>query len=162
LRANFHLSLGYVLYLAGRYEEAQTALQTAQELNPQLSSLHLTRGMILHSEGSRSEALAEIEKETGEWEKLYGESLVYYALDRHRESDEALKKLIATHQNDCAYQIAEAYAYRGETEKAFQWLNRAFQQRDPGAPELKITPLMKNLHQDPRYAELLKRMRLPA
>jgi len=73
-----------------------------------------------------------------------------------------LKKLIATHQNDCAYQVAEVYAARGETDKAFQWLNRAIQQRDPGTPELKTGPLMKSLRQDPRYAELLKRMRLPA
>jgi tetratricopeptide (TPR) repeat protein len=40
LRANFHLALGYELYFVGRYEEAQAALQRAQELNPQLSSLH--------------------------------------------------------------------------------------------------------------------------
>jgi TolB-like protein/DNA-binding winged helix-turn-helix (wHTH) protein len=162
LRANSHLALGYELYTDGRYEEAQAALQTAQDLNPQLSSLHLTRGKILLLEGHLPEALVEMEKETGEWEKLLGESVVYYALSRHRESDEALKKLITTHQNDCAYQVGEAYAYRGESEKAFQWLNRAFQQRDPGTPDLKINPLMRLLRQDPRYAKLLRRMRLPA
>jgi TolB-like protein/DNA-binding winged helix-turn-helix (wHTH) protein/Flp pilus assembly protein TadD len=162
LRANYYLTLGYELYVDGRYEEAQTALQTAEELNPQLSSLHLTRGKILLSEGRRTDALAEIEKETGEWEKLSGESLAYYALGRPADSDVALKKLIATHQNDCAYQIAETYAYRGETDNAFRWLDRAIQQRDPGTPDLKHGPLMKSLRQDPRYAELLKRMRLPA
>jgi tetratricopeptide (TPR) repeat protein len=161
MRANFYLSLGYELYLAGRYEEAQAALQKAQELNPQLSSLHLTRGKILFSQGRRTEALTEMEKETGEWEKLSGESLAYFALGRDAESEEALKKLIATHQNDCAYQVAEVYAYRGETDKAFQWLNRAFRQRDPGIPELKSGPLMRSLRQSPRYGELLKRMRLP-
>jgi tetratricopeptide (TPR) repeat protein len=162
LRANYHLALGYELYLVGRYEEAQAALQRAQELNPQLSSLHLTRGKILFSEGHGQEALAEIEEETGEWEKLSGESLAYHALGRREESDNALKKHIATHQNDCANQIAEVYAFRGETDKAFQWLERAFQQRDPGAPELKTGPLMKSLRQDRRYAELLKKMRLPS
>jgi TolB-like protein/DNA-binding winged helix-turn-helix (wHTH) protein/Tfp pilus assembly protein PilF len=161
LRGNFHLALGYELHLVGRYEEAQAALQKAQELNPQLSSLYLTRGKILFSLGRQAEALAEMEKETGEWEKLSGESLAYFALGRYAESEAALKKLIATHQNDCAYQIAEIYAYRGETDKAFQWLNRALQQRDPGTPELKTGPLMKSLRADPRYPELLKRMRLP-
>jgi tetratricopeptide (TPR) repeat protein len=161
LRANFHLALGYELYLVGRYEEARTTLQRAQELNPQLSSLHLTRGKILFSEGRPQEALAEMESETGEWEKLSGEALAYYALGRHEESDMALKKLIATHQNNAAYQIAEAYAYRGETDKAFEWLDRAYRQRDPGAPELKTGPLMRTLRQDSRYARLLKKMRLP-
>jgi TolB-like protein/DNA-binding winged helix-turn-helix (wHTH) protein/Flp pilus assembly protein TadD len=162
LRANFHLALAYELYFLGRYEEAQAALQKAQELNPQLSSLHLTRGQILLSEGRQQEAMAEVEKETGDWEKLSGESLAYYALGRREESDKALKRLIVTHQNDCAYQIAEVYAYRGEVDKAFEWLDRAYQQRDPGAPELKTSPLMKGLRQDARYAELLKKMRLPA
>jgi TolB-like protein/DNA-binding winged helix-turn-helix (wHTH) protein/Flp pilus assembly protein TadD len=162
LRANYHLALGYELYFVGRYDEARATLQRAQELNSQLSSLHLTRGKILFSEGRQQEALAEMESETGEWEKLSGEALAYYALGRREESDKALNKLIATHQNDSAYQIAEAYAYRGETDKAFEWLDRAYRQRDPGTPELKTGPLMKSLRRDPRYAELLKKMRLPA
>jgi tetratricopeptide (TPR) repeat protein len=161
LRGNFHLALGYELYFVGRYEEAQAALQRAQELNSQLSSLHLTRGQILFSEGRQQEALAEMENETGDWEKLSGEALAYFALGRREESDGALKKLIAGHQNDCAYQIAEVYAYRGETDKAFEWLDRAYRQRDPGTPELKTNPLMRSLRPDPRYAQLLKKMRLP-
>jgi TolB-like protein/DNA-binding winged helix-turn-helix (wHTH) protein/Flp pilus assembly protein TadD len=162
LRANAHLSFGYVLYLVGRYDEAKAALRKAQDLNSQLSGLHLTRGQIFLAEGHPQEALAEIEQETGDWDKLSGEALAYAALGNRRESDKALKKLIATHQDDAAYQIAEAYAFRGETEKAFEWMDRAIQQRDAGAPELQINPLMSTLRRDPRYAELLKKMHLPA
>src|SRR5258705_8537255 len=161
LRANFHLALGYELLLLGRFDEAKAALQRAQELNPQLSSLHLTRGTILLLEGHQLESLAEMEKEAGEWEKLSGESMAYYALQRREDSDHPLNKLIATHQNDYAYQIAEVYAYRKETEKAFKRLDRAFQQQKPGVPDFKSNPLMKSLRQDPRFAELLKKMRLP-
>jgi TolB-like protein/Flp pilus assembly protein TadD len=161
LRADFHLALGYELYKVGQYDEAQAALQKAQDLNPQLSSLHLTRGKILFSQAHKQEALAEMEKETGEWEKLSGEALAYYVLGRRGDSDSALQELIATHQNDAAYQIAEIYAYRGETDRAFQWLDRAIRQRDPGAPELKTGPLMRSLREDPRYAGLLTQMRLP-
>jgi TolB-like protein/DNA-binding winged helix-turn-helix (wHTH) protein/Flp pilus assembly protein TadD len=162
LRANFHLALGYVLFLQGRYDEAHAALQRAQELNPQLSSLHLTQGKILFSEGHPQEALVEMEKETGDWEKMSGESLAYYAVGRRADSEAALQRLIATHQNDCAYQIAEVYAFRGETDKAFEWLDRAYRQRDPGTPEFKSNPLMNRIHSDPRSAELLKKLRLPA
>jgi TolB-like protein/DNA-binding winged helix-turn-helix (wHTH) protein/Flp pilus assembly protein TadD len=161
LRADFHLALGYELYLVGRYEEAQAALQRAQDLNPQLLSLHLARGQALFSEGRPQEALAEMENETGEWEKLSGEALAYYALGHREESEGSLKKLIATYQNNCAYQIAEVYAYRGEIDKAFEWLDRAYRQRDPGTPEMKSNPLMRNLRLDRRYAELLKKMHLP-
>jgi len=161
LRANYHVALGYVLCLIGRYAEATTELQKAQELNPQLAGLHLTRGKIFLSEGHPQEALAEMQKETAEWEELWGESLAYFALGRRADADNALKKLIATHQDDCAYQVSEVYAYRGETDKAFEWMYRAVRQRDPGAPELKINPNMKALRQDPRSAELMKKMNLP-
>ena len=160
LRANFHLALGYELYFLDRNEGALAALQKAQELNPQLSSLHLTYCQILLAQGRWQSALEEIEKETGDWEKLSGEVLAYQALGRREESENALKTLIATHQNDAAYQIAEAYAYRGEMEKAFAWLDRSYRQRDPGTPELKTDPLMKTLRGDQRFAKLLKRMHL--
>ena len=160
LRANFHLALGYELFFVGRNEEALAELQRAEELNPQISSLHLTRGKILMSQGHPQEALAEMEKETGEWEKFSGETMAHHLLRQRKESDAALKKLIATHQNDCAYQIAEAYAYRGENNEAFHWLDRAVRQRDAGAPELKRSPLMISLRKDPRYAGLLKQMHL--
>ena len=161
LKANFYLALGYELYVGARYGETQAVLQRAEDLNPQLSSLHFTRGQILLSEGRQQEALAEMASDIGEWQKLSGESLVYYALGRRAESDGVLQKLIATHQNDCAYQIAEVYAYREEVDKAFEWLDRAYRQRDPGTPELKSDPLMRSLRQDRRYTELLKKMRLP-
>lgn len=161
LRANFQLTLGYELFDQGRYEEALAALQKAEELNPQLSSLYMTRGKIFFSEGRKQEALAEMEKEKRDGERWTGEALAYYALGRTEESDKALKQLIATHQNDSAFQIGEIYAYRGETDKAFAWLDRAYRQRDPGTPEMKTSPLMKSLLQDPRRAELLRKMGLP-
>jgi tetratricopeptide (TPR) repeat protein len=160
LRANFHLALGYVLYSVGRYDEALAALDRAEELNPNLSSLHLTRAKIFMFQDRPQEALAEVEKETGEWEKFSGQALVYAHLGQRAESDQALKGLIATHQNDCAYQVAEAYAYRGETDSAFPWLDRAIRQHDPGSPELKTGPLVQSLRQDPRYGEELKKIGL--
>src|SRR5215469_2954451 len=161
LRADSHLALGYTLYLAGRLGEARDALQRTKELNPQISSLHLTLGKILLAEGHADRALAEMELETGEWEKFSGEALVYHALGRHQVADAALGKLITTHQNDCAYQIAEAYAYRGESDEAFDWLDRAYRQRDAGLPELKTGPLMSSLRADPRYVKLLAKIGLP-
>lgn len=161
LRANYQLALAYNLYLVRRWEEAQRALQMAEQLNPQISSLHLTRGKVLLFEGRKEEALAEMEKESGDWQRLSGESLAYYALGRRDEADRALQKLIATHQNDCAYQVGEAYAFRGETDKAFAWLERSVEQRDPGAPDVRANPFMNSLRQDPRYVALLKKIHLP-
>jgi len=162
LRANFQLTLGYELFYQGRYDEALAALQKAEESNPHLSSLYMTRGKIFFSQGRKEEALAEMEKEQRDGERWTGEAFAYYALGRTEDSNSALKQLIAAHQNDSAFQIAEIYAYRGETDKAFAWLDRAYRQRDPGTPEMKTSPLMKSLLQDPRRAELLRKMKLAA
>jgi tetratricopeptide (TPR) repeat protein len=155
------LTLGYLLLAAGRYDEAQAALQKALDLNPQVTFAHLVRGQILIAQGKPRQALAEIEKEPSEWGKLTGEVMVYYTLGRERDSTAALADLIAKHDTDSAYQIAQAYAFRGESDKSFEWLERAYKQRDPGLPGIKIDPLFKNLRHDARYTELLKKMRLP-
>jgi predicted Zn-dependent protease len=101
-----------------------------------------------------------MEQEPGEEWKLFGEALTYHTLGRCNDADGALRKLIATRQQDWAFQIAEVYAFRGESDKAWEWLNRAYRQRDSGLMFLKIDPLLKNLRQDPSNEELLKKMRL--
>jgi TolB-like protein/DNA-binding winged helix-turn-helix (wHTH) protein/Flp pilus assembly protein TadD len=161
LRPNDYLGLGYLLYEAGRYNEAQADLQKALDLNPQAAFAHVYLGKILIAEEKPQAALAEIEKEPNEWEKLTGLALAHHALGRERDSSAALADLIAKHDTDWAYQIAQAYAFRGESDKSFEWLERAYKQRDPGLPLIKTEPLFKNLRHDLRYAELIKKLHLP-
>jgi tetratricopeptide (TPR) repeat protein len=161
LRANSYLNLGQLLYLAGRYDEAQAALRKALDLNPQAAYVHVILGQILIAERKPQQALTEIEKEPSEWGKLTGEALVYHALGREQDSDAALDGLIARHGTYTAYQIAQVYAYRGESDKSFEWLERAYKQRDAGLPSFNTEPLFKNMRHDQRYSELLQKMRLP-
>ena len=81
-----------------------------------------------------------------------------YAAGRY---DAALADLIAKYRTTSAYQVAQVYSFRGETDKSFEWLEYAYKQRDPGLPEIKSNPLFKKLYRDPRYTEFLKKMRLP-
>jgi TolB-like protein/DNA-binding winged helix-turn-helix (wHTH) protein/Tfp pilus assembly protein PilF len=161
LRANSHLSLGYLLYIASRYDEAHTALQKALDLNPQAARVHASLGKVLIAEGKPQQALVEIEKEPSEWGKLTGEVLVHHALGHEQDSNAALATLIAKYETDSAYQIAQVYAFRGESDKSFEWLERAYQQRDGGLTQMEVDPLLKNLHHDQRFLLLLTRMRLP-
>ena len=162
LRARSHLPLGDMLLDAGRCDDADVEARRALDLNPQSSYAHTLRSKILLTEGHADQALAEIELEPTDWSRLDGEAVVYHALGRHEESEKALQQLIATHSSDAAYQIGEVYAYRGEPDKAFEWLNRAYDQRDAGLRDLKVNPLLNSLRKDPRYIELLKKMRLSA
>ena len=161
LRANSHLALGYQLYVAGRYDEAQAAMRKALDLNSQATVAHLVLGQILIAEGRPQQALAEIEKEPSDWGKLTGLALAYHALGREQDSTAALAELIAKHHTLSAYQVGQVYAYRGESEKSFEWLERAYEQRDAGMTEMSTDPLLKDLRRDQRYTALLKKLRLP-
>jgi len=160
LRTDSHLGLGYLLYVAGRYDDAQAEVRKALDLNPRAALAHLTLGKVLIAKGKPQQALAEVENETLEWGKLTGEALVYHALDREPDSTSAIAELIAKYGTDGAFQIAQAYSFRGETDKAFGWLERAYEHRDAGLPEVKTDPLFTNLHRDQRYTQLLKKLRL--
>jgi tetratricopeptide (TPR) repeat protein len=162
LRANTLLGLGSLLYADNRYDEAQTELRKALDLNPQAAFVHETLGKVLLAKGKLQQALAETEKETNDWGKLTGEALVYHALGREQDGNAALADLMSKHATDSAYQIAQVYAFRGDSDKSFEWLQRSYTQRDPGLGGIKTDPLLKNLRRDPRYAQLLRQMRLPA
>lgn len=156
-----YLFLGSDLYEAGQYDEANTVLQKALELNPQQGYVHFGLGQILLARGRPQEALMEMQQETNEGLKLAGTAMAYHTLGRHQASDAALRKLIASHGSDGAYQVAEVYAYRGEDDIALDWLERAYQQHDSGVTYVKADNLFNHLRQNPRYLRLLEKMQLP-
>ena len=65
------------------------------------------------------------------------------------------------HSTEAAFQIAETFAWRGEKDKAFAWLERAYQQRDGGLSDIKTDPPLAGLRSDPRYEAFLRKMNLP-
>jgi hypothetical protein len=72
-----------------------------------------------------------------------------------------LKSLIAKYQAIDPYLIAEIYAFRNQSEEAFEWLDRAHAKHDDNLIFTKVDPLLKSLHSDPRFAALLKKLNLP-
>jgi eukaryotic-like serine/threonine-protein kinase len=153
--------LGLATYRAGRLEEAVEAFKKAKELGPSdYSDFFLARVYLVQAHPQ--EALAEIDHHPVAWARLCVLAIAYHALGRKKESDTALEELIAKHRSDAAYQIAEVYAFRGETDRAFGWLERAYAQHDVGLAAVVRDPLLKSLEHDPRYAVFLKKMGLPS
>jgi serine/threonine protein kinase/tetratricopeptide (TPR) repeat protein len=150
-----------VLHYAGRNQEAADAIKRALAASPKTANAHSFLGRIDLAMSLPQDALTEMQQEPDEVFKLCGLPLVYYALGRKEESDASLQELIAKHNEDGPYQIADVYAFRGETGSAFNWLERAVQMHDAGLTELKTDPLMANLRKDPRYAALLEKLHLP-
>jgi len=158
LSEDSHDALITMLRRAGRLEEARVAYEKWRELNPSMPEQYW--GDVLQSRPQ--EALTRAERMDHPGFRLRNRALAYQALGRKREADAALAELIKKHHPEMTYQIAEVYAFRGEADKAFEWLGRAYDERDPGLPpHLKGDPLLKNIRHDPRYTALLEKMRLP-
>jgi len=141
--------------------EAAKDLNKSLEINPDLPHTHQLLGLVYLSIGRQQEALSEIDQEPSEVWRLQGQALVYQTLRRQNDADRALAEYIANYQTPAAYEIAEIYAFRSENDKAFEWLDRAYAQHDGGLVALKVDPLLRTLHGDPRYRLLLEKMRLP-
>jgi serine/threonine protein kinase/Flp pilus assembly protein TadD len=160
LAVSAHMYLAEHAYWGGKLDEAVAAANKVVELNPQRPVVHSLLGQIHLAQGQPEQALAEFEREPEPDYRVYGLALGYHSLGRKKESDAALAELIAKYPG-MAFQTAEAYAFRGEADRAFEWLERAYAQRDGGLAQMEGDPLLKNIEHDPRYATFLKKMRLP-
>ena len=118
-------------------------------------------GILILIGGDRTGALAEMQQETFESPKQAGLAMVYHALGRKADADKILARIIRERAETDAFEIAEVYALRGQSDEAMRWLERARVQRDSSMVQLKGDPPLKSLEADPRFRELLHRMNLP-
>jgi TolB-like protein/lipoprotein NlpI len=142
------------------YREAREAIDRALAINPE-SSFAKTNLVVLELlEGHAPEALSVARTAGVVWSQV-GVAMAEHTLGHSGESQAALDELIAKYAHDSAYQIAEVYAWRGENDKAFEWLERAFVQHDGGIGLIKTDPVLKTLRTDARFAAMVKKLGLP-
>jgi tetratricopeptide (TPR) repeat protein len=143
---------------AGRYEEAIANYRTAVMLNPGSISNHYTLGVSLLFNGDPEAALAEVQAEPDEGWRLTGLALVYHALGKKTESDAALAELIKKHEKSWSDAIAWVLAYRGETDAAFERMEKAVAYRCTGVVHFPVERLLSSLHDDPRWLPFLHKL----
>ncbi len=161
LRPSSYSNLGLLLLAINRDAEAEAAYRKALELDPDGATRHLFLGRALLLQGKTDAALREMQQETDESWRLSGLPLAFHALGRRSESDAALETFKSKQAEEMAYQIAEVHAFRGEADLAFEWLERAYAQRDGGVTEIKYDRLMRGIVGDPRYKAFLGKLKLP-
>jgi TolB-like protein/DNA-binding winged helix-turn-helix (wHTH) protein/cytochrome c-type biogenesis protein CcmH/NrfG len=149
-------------FLNEQFDQAAADCKKAVDLKPEIWLCHLYASQIYILEGRPQEALPEIELVHNDYARTFLYAMAYYALDRKKESDAALNMLIAKYHASAAYQIAGVYAFRNQRDEAFEWLDRAYAQRDGGLMATKVEPILNSLHKDPRFAAFLKKIHLPA
>jgi tetratricopeptide (TPR) repeat protein len=149
-------------FFMGQLDQSAADSRKALELNPDAGLGTETLSLIDLLQGRPQDALRYIERVQYPPTRACMYALTYYALGREKESDTALSELMIKYNASNAYEIAQVYAFRNQTDEAFEWLDRAYAQRDPSLMSTKIDPLLNSLHNDPRFAALLKKLNLPA
>jgi len=152
--------LAFGLANTKRFADARAEYARVIELNSSAPWAHAGLGLGYLLENKFEEAATAAQADAGDWCRLLIVSCARWGQKRVAESDAALAELTRNDSETAAYQIAEVYAYRGDKDKAFEWLERARRQRDPGLGNLRRDPLVENLHSDPRWNAFLRTMGL--
>ena len=154
-------NLARVLFYAGKLDEADAVARKAAELQPTGASSHRWQVLAAAQRGDGEAALREAQLEPDEGYRRFELAVAQYVVGDRQAADAALTDLIAKAQEGFAYQIAEVYAVRGEKDKAFEWLQISFDDRDAGMLSLLVDPLLRGLRDDPRYKNLVVKVGLP-
>lgn len=153
-----HYNLGNAYLFGRRFEAAIDSYRTALTLSPELLGAHYHIGRALLLMGEPVAALEEIETESFIAWRLVGLPAAYHALGRFEEAEAVLAELIEKYERDAAFNIAYIQAFRGETDLAFAWLEKAVQYGDPGLSEISVTPEFDSIRDDPRWVPFLEKI----
>ena len=153
-------NLGRVLWFEGKLDEADAVARKSAELLPNAASSRRWQTLVAIQRGDPETALREAKLEPDDNYRRYLVALAQHARKDRAAADAALADLIANKEG-VFYQIGEVYAFRGETDKAFEWLQNAFDAHDTGMLAILVDPLLQGLRDDPRFKTLVAKMNFP-
>jgi len=156
VNARGHRRMGVSYLWAGRLDEAIASFRTALTLSPGHLSVRNLIGTALLLKGEPEAALTAMQQESGPGWRLNGLVMAHHALGQAAESDVALAKWIEISEQMAAYNIAYVLAFRGEADRAFEWLDKAVQYKDPGLSQIAMEPRFANIRTDPRWLPFLE------
>ncbi len=156
------------LLAAGRYDEALRQVQTALELDEHFAPAHQTLGWVYLHAGKQDDAIREFQNAlelagAADTDIQLDLGFAYAVSGRPDEARRILAKLQQLHQQGIvpAASLATLYGALGESNEAFVWLEKAYQERDPQLTYLKAGRRFEPLREDPRFGQLVRRVGLP-
>ena len=149
--------LGRIKAARADYEGARQAMNRVLAIDPGYKPATSYLGILFLLQGDPASA-RDLFAKLG---KPAGIAMAEHDLGHAVQSSHALDQMIAAHATDSAYQIATIYAWWGDRDMAFVWLDRAIRQHDIGMLYVTNDPLLHGLHTDPRFAALLEELKLP-
>jgi TolB-like protein/Tfp pilus assembly protein PilF len=170
LSLSINASFGAALTSARRYDEAITQLRKTVELDPNFVLTRWRLTFAYSCAGRHAEAIAEAKKGLEISNAPWSKSMLAGAYARAGDREGALKMIEELKQvkppNNTAFMIGRAYAELGDKEQAFEWLNKAYANKDWMLPKIHVEPWIdgklwkENISPDPRMADLVRRMGL--
>jgi TolB-like protein/Tfp pilus assembly protein PilF len=161
LRANWYVWLASYLSGVNRLDEAEQQIRKALELQPGAVAYNETLAIIEIQRGNAQAALAAAQQEPdGIWQD-YALGLARQIGGDRSAADAALRTLIDKDADTGAYQTAEVYALRNDANATFEWLDRAWSNRDSGLVHLLHDPFILRYKNDPRFAAFCRKVGLP-
>jgi TolB-like protein/Flp pilus assembly protein TadD len=152
-------NVGWVSFLARDYDAASAQLEETTESEPAFAYAWVLLGEAYSQVGRDTEAVAALRRsvELEEWPNTL--LRLAYVLEKAGQSEEA-RRIVEENTHGDRTRVALVYVAAGDAERAFEWLEQAHADRSPFLHELKVEPRYDPIRSDPRFGELLRRMRL--
>jgi len=156
-------ALGISYWYSRRYDQAIEQYRKTIEMDPNWYIAHWFLGAVYEAKGLHGEAIAEYQKAVALNNDPYVLSFLGHVYGASGRKDEAMKILaqmneIAKQRYVPAYSFAMVYAGLRDNDRAFQWLERSYEDHAYDLAYLKVDPEFDSLHSDPRFADLLRRV----
>jgi TolB-like protein/Flp pilus assembly protein TadD len=156
------------LLAAGRYDEALRQVQTTLELDEHFAPAHQTLGWVYLHGGKQDDAIREFQNAlelagAADTDIQLDLGFAYAVSGRRDEARRILANLQQLYQQGIvpAASLATLHGALGESNDAFVWLEKAYQERDPQLTYLKAGRRFEPLREDPRFRQLLRRVGFP-
>ena len=152
--------------MTGRYAEAASTFQKAMDMDPNYALVHSNLGSLYIDQGRIQDAVREYERSVSLNPSTSAIAQKGCILAKSGRKDEAIKILAELRERSSKQyvspaDIASIYSSLGQSDEAFRWLEQALQQHDTYLGDMLNVGWFKNLHSDPRFNDLLKRVGLP-
>jgi adenylate cyclase len=148
------------LYYSDRLEEAAELGERLLEEDPNMPFIRAWLSAIYLAQGKIPEALQHAQRETSPFARQLSMAIAQHAAGNLDEAASAQQKLLEEYGDLAAYQQALIFAAWGETDTALDWLERAYEQRDPGILNIKPELAFVTLSEHPRFKSILQKMKL--
>jgi TolB-like protein/Tfp pilus assembly protein PilF len=157
--------LGWLYYHQRDYDRAIEQFRAALAIDPKSSWAHHLLGCAFAHRAMHQEAVREMREAVALSESppyVAGLCWVLAAAGRSEESAELLNPLVdaSARRYGAPYRLAWVYAGAGDRERSFEWLQKAFEQRDPDLSYVRIEPAFDSIRDDARYPAFLRRLGL--